>query len=244
MPSDSCTYSTAILILWPTIWLNFNIHCCCAAFGGPLRKLAITPPILRAIRTVLDLTMSFDATFWAACLVAFYSFFRKANLLPQSKEKFDDRLHLRRNDFSLFTWGAVMTVRWNKTIQFRQRTLLIPLPRVHSSPLCPLTALLHAFHHTRNADPYGPAFTYSEGSMLLPLTYNKFQSKLKMTLRSAGIDTDKYSGHSFRRGGATYAMRCGIPVELTKAQGDWKSNAYERYLDNAVSLVAKHVIND
>lgn len=79
-------------------------------------KLPITPTILRAILTVLDLTLSSDATFWA-----------EANLLPQSKEKFDDRLHKRRNDFSLFTCGAVMIVLWNKTIQFRQRRLLIPL---------------------------------------------------------------------------------------------------------------------
>lgn len=65
-----------------------------------------------------------------------------------------------------------------------------------------------------------------------------------MSPRSAGIDTEKYSGHSLRRGGATHAMRC-------EAQSDWKSNAYERYLDNAfsdrfkaVSIAAKHVSND
>lgn len=129
-------------------------------------KLPITPTIFRAIRTVLDLTLSFDVTFWA-----------EANLLVQSKEKFDDRLHLRRNDFSLFTCGAVMNVCWNKTIQFRQRKLLIPLPRVNSSHLCPLAALLYVFHLTKNADPFGPAFTYSEEFTLLLLTYNKFQSK-------------------------------------------------------------------
>ena len=46
-------------------------------------------------------------------------------------------------------------------------------------------------------------------------------------------------------------MHCGVPVELIKAQGDWKSNAYERYLDNAFSdrlkamaIVAKHVTSD
>ena len=44
---------------------------------------------------------------------------------------------------------------------------------------------------------------------------------------------------------------CHVLVELIKAQGDWKSNSYERYLDNvfinwlkAVVIVAKHVIND
>ena len=63
-----------------------------------------------------------------------------------------------------------------------------------------------------------------------------------------GLNVEQYAGHSFRRGGATFAMRCGVPVELIKIQGDWKSNAYERYLENsfierlkAVAIVAKHV---
>ena len=45
----------------------------------------------------LTLTDSFDATFWAACLVAFYSFFRKANVLLLSRDKFDEHSHLRRS---------------------------------------------------------------------------------------------------------------------------------------------------
>lgn len=51
-------------------------------------KLPITPTDLNEIRKQLTLTDSFDATFWAACLVAFYSFFRKANLLLLSRDKF------------------------------------------------------------------------------------------------------------------------------------------------------------
>ena len=47
-------------------------------------KLSITPAVLNEIRKQLTLTDSFDATFWAACLAAFHSFFRKANLLPPS----------------------------------------------------------------------------------------------------------------------------------------------------------------
>lgn len=211
-------------------------------------KLPITPKVLREMHKQLNLAESLDATFWAACLVAFYSFFRKANLLPHSREKFDERLQLRRTDLHPFAWGVVMFVRWNKTIQFRQRTLLIPLPRVRDSPLCPLTALRNAYTLTSEAEPYGPAFMYRQGTTLQLLTYNKFINKLKLTLRTAGFDTDQYAGHSFRRGGATFAMRCGVPVELIKVQGDWKSNAYERYIDNsfkdrikAVAIIAKEL---
>ena len=43
--------------------------------------------------------------------------------------------------------------------------------------------------------------TSSEGATVLPLTYDKFQSKLKMALRSAGIAAENYSRLSFWRGG-------------------------------------------
>ena len=165
-------------------------------------KLPITPTVLNDIRRQLTLSNSFDATFWAACLVAFYSFFRKANLLPPSRDKFDEHSHLRISDLHLFSWGVVMVVRWNKTIQFKQRTLLIPLPRENESTLCPLTALANAYDLTRDAGPYDPAFMYRHGTNLVILTYNKFLQKLQLTLSAAGLNTEHYAGHSFRRGGA------------------------------------------
>ena len=64
--------------------------------GQPTRqKLPITPHILRSIKTQLNLNLSADLTFWAACLVAFFSFFRKSNLLPPSAAGFDKNLSLK-----------------------------------------------------------------------------------------------------------------------------------------------------
>ena len=205
-------------------------------------KLPITPTVLNDIRRQLTLTNSFDATFWAACLVAFYSFFRKANQLPPLRDKFDEHSHLRRSDLHLFSWGVVMVVRWNKTIQFKQRTFFIPLSRVNEAPLCPLTALANAYDLTRDAGPYDPAFMNRQWTNLMMLTYNKFLQKLQLTLSAAGLNTENYAGHSFRRGGATFAMRCGVPEELIKLQGDSKSNAYERYLENSFQDRLKAVV--
>ena len=99
--------------------------------GQPTRqKLPITQQILRSIKTQLNLNLSADITFWAACLVAFFSFFRKSNLLPPSAAGFDKNCHLRRKDVILCSWGVVLVVRWSKTIQFRQKRLLIPLPKL------------------------------------------------------------------------------------------------------------------
>ena len=44
------------------------------------------------------------------------------------------------------------------------------------------------------------------------------------------LDPADFSGHSLRRGGATFAFQCGIPSELIKLQGDWRSDAYMLYL--------------
>ena len=51
-----------------------------------------------------------------------------------------------------------------------------------------------------------------------------------------GQQADKFMGHSFRRGGASFGLQCGLPPDLIKLQGDWNSNAYERYLQPLFGL--------
>ena len=46
-----------------------------------------------------------------------------------------------------------------------------------------------------------------------------------------GYPDKEYSGHSFRRGGATWAMHIGLPGEVIQVLGDWQSNVYQRYTD-------------
>ena len=48
---------------------------------------------------------------------------------------------------------------------------------------------------------------------------------------NSGRDPSRYSSHSFRRGGATWAFGCEVSPELIQIHGDWKSEAYKRYLD-------------
>ena len=50
---------------------------------------------------------------------------------------------------------------------------------------------------------------YRQGRKLAMLTYHKFLQKLQVILRAAGLNKERYAGHSFRRGVATFAMRCG-----------------------------------
>ena len=46
---------------------------------------------------------------------------------------------------------------------------------------------------------------------------------------SAGFKAEDYAGHSFRIGAATTAAACGVPAEVIKTLGRWKSQAYQLY---------------
>ena len=63
-----------------------------------------------------------------------------------------------------------------------------------------------------------------------------FITHLRLCLRKLGLNPSCYSGHSFRRGGASFALQCGIPAEWIRLQGDWSSDAYQRYLDPSFDL--------
>ena len=86
--------------------------------------------------------------------------------------------------------------------------------------------LINPFHNCWQV----PFFTYPSRRGWLPLTVNIFQEKLQSFLARLDLNPSDYSGHSFRHGGASFVLECGLPTEAVKAQGDWTSNAYERYI--------------
>ena len=203
---------------------------------GINQKLPITDIILRGILAVLNFGNPFDICFWAACLVAFFSFFRKTNLLIPVPHQFDPSKHLCVSDVRFSPTGAVLSARWSKTFQFKQRTLLIPLPRMAGSPFCPSAALMLCINTLPQCDNPMPLFSFPSERGIQPMTYSMFITHLHLCLRKLGLDPSLYSGHSFRRGGASFALQCGVPAEWIKLQGDWSSDAYQRYLDPSFDL--------
>lgn len=198
---------------------------------GVRKKLPITPTILLKIFSLISLGSSKDLCFWAACVVAFFSFLRKSNLFAPSLSQFDHRRHLSRDDVLFNEQGVRLRIRSTKTIQFSDRLLEIPLPRISNSPLCPSKALLLNFKQVPALASPSPAFLFFEQNKLSVLTYATFLNMLKHYLSLLGYDSHSYSGHSFRRGGASFALECGVPADLIQSQGDWKSDAYKSYLD-------------
>ena len=73
-------------------------------------------------------------------------------------------------------------------------------------------------------------------------------TKLRTCLTKCGLQGMDFGSHSFRRGGASLAFQAGLPLEIIKILGDWKSNAVLLYLTvpldiriKATNLLSQHI---
>jgi len=199
-------------------------------FGNPTsRKAPVNPQLLLQIRQFLDLKDITDVMFMAACLVMFFGTFRKFNLMCNSVGLFSSRKQFIRSDFVQLGDRSIKTVvKWSKTIQAQERSFIVKLPYLGDHPLCPVSALGSAFKLVPLPDE-APAFvTTLDGT---PMTAGQFERKFQALVAMCGYNKKDFSGHSFRRGSACWALQCGVPGEIVQQMGDWKSNAYLVYLD-------------
>lgn len=193
------------------------------------RKSPMTPAILRQIHGVINFNNALDTAIWAASLIAFYGLLRKSNLMPDSLGGFDASRQLTRSDFTFFQDRIDARIKWSKTVQYGQRIRTIPFPRIPGNPLCPVSAVMRHFELTATLRPLDPAFAVTS-SPPTPLTASVFIHYLKSVLSKLGYAESLYSSHSFRRGGASFALSCGVSQDDIRILGDWASNAYMSYL--------------
>ena len=199
------------------------------------RKLPITPEILVSMYKIIDTTDVLDIIFWAACLVGFHALLRKSNLFSPGLDKFNPANHLSRSHLHWRNWGIELEIRWSKTIQFRERKVSCPLLRT-SSILCPVWAVQNVLDKTTLASPSGPLFVYQAKGAWRPYLYCQFLRRLREVLEQVGLPATSYAAHSLRRGGASWALKCGVPGEVIQSLGDWKSDAYMNYLDVSTTV--------
>jgi hypothetical protein len=186
------------------------------------RMLPMTVNILRKMRDRLDLSCSVDSTFWAACLLAFYGMLRLSSVFPPSDKQ------STINDVQVYRWGIVITFSYSKTVQFQQRQPFISLPWGSDPTICSVHALFNAWKRAGSVTTSDPLLPLLGKKGPIALSRHVFTTTLSSLLDI--LDLSGYSGHSFRRGGATHALACGVPAEMIKAQGDWKSLSYLDYI--------------
>ena len=159
----------------------------------PASKLPITPQILLRLHSTIDFSNSLDLVFWTAALVAYFTFFRKSNLFPSSPSTFDPVRNLTRQDVQIIQSFALITVNRTKTIQFQERRLTIPIPRIPNSPLCPVSALERYYQSVPvSAAVRHPLSTYVQCGTLHSMTYPKFIQTLRLKWAALGLQPGLY----------------------------------------------------
>lgn len=195
---------------------------------SPNQRLPISPSILIAICDLCDMQGPIGLVAKCAYLTAFFTFIRQSNIVPSSHSLFDHTKHAARGDLFFSPPGAVLLIKWSKTLQTGQHTLL-PIPAINRHRHCPVAAFKQLFRaHPLN--PNQPLFPMPDVSPPRSITVSMLRDILNINLKILGINPTQYSLHSFRRGGATTAYQAGADYAHIKRHGTWRSNVFWDYI--------------
>ena len=207
-------------------------------FKGLKRKLAkptkqalpITPEMLVLMYQHVDINQARDLAHWTSFVFALRLLYRKSSIAPVSLTKFEPRTGLSRDKARIEDNVVLVYQNHSKTNQFMSTTRVIPL--LPSS----VRALDPVFHysmlvHEHVVPPNYPAFSFIEAGVIRCVTHRSFTEYLRYLLVCIGVDPSKWSGHSFRRGGASLLYRLGSDPLTIQACGDWASDTFLHYIE-------------
>ena len=167
--------------------------------------------------------------FWLAAGVLFVP--EESNLVPESTTGFNVKEQLSRGDVQFRDKLILVDIKWSKTLQYRQRELLLPLLSAKNKQVCPVFWMKFIFGRFP-APNHAPLLSYPKNGKMVPVTYDQLGSKLKEWVKKAGYASDEgFTLHGLRRGGTNHAMTTGMSGEEIRLMGDWASDAYMTYLD-------------
>ena len=194
-------------------------------------RLPILPHTLKKLIGVIESVERDPYTiimFKAIYLLMFYAFLRISEIAVPNRSKLTDVLKL--NDIKLFASNGRLTSMSVKFSNFKHHSgkpITIKI-RARNSPLCPVAALAN-YLHVRGNTP-GPLFRTSRNT---PLTTYAFSKTFKATLNHSNLDPTLYKAHSFRIGAATSCAQKGVPFDVIRRLGRWKSDAFIHYIRTA-----------
>ena len=213
---------------------------------APSRAPHVTPELLREVIKCATYSPR-DLVFSCAFLFAFFLFARISNLAPASVSSFNPSQQLCRGDIAVTRFGLSVLFKWSKTNQTGSKLLKVPLLYTSDPHLCPVRAYLRMCSRLPVTTSAPAFFTGSRAGSYIVITKSQFVSVFRNRLARMGVhDPSRFRGHSFRRGGATWAFHTGVPGELIQIFGDWVSDAYKCYLefsDDAKLRVAREMVS-
>jgi hypothetical protein len=191
----------------------------------------------------LSRTSGLDICIRAICLLSFFGQLRCGEILPPSQDlnKFDPHRHATFANISESTAenGACnLHLPWSKTQKNRGDDVWIPR---QEAPLDPIHALhKHYIKNKLRIDHPIAAYRDNHGN-ITTLTRSKFIQRINEILKAKNKRYSRISGHCFRIGGTTFYLVSGVPPDMVKKFGRWRSQAFLEYWRCLDYLGAIHI---
>ena len=166
-----------------------------------------------------------------AAALAFCGLLRASNLAPKSLLKFTRLMHLTMDNIKDIATGLLIDIPWTKTNQARDLPLRIFIPQTGGVG-CPLLLFRRYRERWAGQDAALPLLKWSKGR---PATASELRAALNQVHTAVGMDP-RTGLHAYRRGGAQHYFIMGVPFQVIKRLGTWKSDNILRYLQDAVPL--------
>jgi len=198
---------------------------------GEGRAIPITLPVLERILATLDQYPTIAGgrrnadNCATAFAMAFAGFLRMGEFTYTS---FDRMFDLRRGSVDFVLSSVRLSA--SKTDPFR-KGVAVTLPTMKRSSTNPLDRIRRLVRDYPKP-PEAPLFDLGEGT---PFARKDVEKVLQKALTRAGYDSEGYTGHSFRRGAATWASSLGFSDVDIMEMGRWSSTAWTRYVERDIS---------
>ena len=203
-------------------------------------RLPLTLPILArllsALKSLSGVSDRDRTSFAAAYATAYVGAFRSGELTYNSGE-FDPVFNCTRGDFQDKGSFAIIRLPSSKTDPFRKGVNIV-VPSAPAGALVNPLGLLRTHVVLNPGTASSPLFARAGR---YPSAFPKawFVDILRRSIASSGLDEKHFSGHSFRRGLATWAkLSSGLGDDDIRLLGRWSSSAVRLYQDSTPQQVA------
>lgn len=187
------------------------------------QKDAVFPSDLLAMSKMVDSRNFTQISTWIGIIFLYRTMLRKCHIFA---DEFNDHL-LIRSDIEFTDYGMTVRVSSSKTIQYKERSLLLPVCQ-GGGKLC-IVSLLKWYMHQYPTTSNCPILSCFKDGELVKVNYSKALTLLKDWGKRANVGKN-LGMHSMRRGAATLMSLGGMPLEDIKDRGDWKTDVFYKYI--------------
>ena len=206
-------------------------------FAAPIqRKEPFSLPLLRRLVNSLSPWSSLeDAQLTFYVVIAFFGLFR-----------YSDMKQLRVKDFANNGQNLLVTLPCSKTDKFRAGANVYLSANTDEPLLCPVATSNRYFVKLAAAGCDKASLVLMSLSKPGKLTSaSSLTRRLRTALQPLVADTNDFTLHSFRSGGATAAAKANVPRSLIATHGRWQSDCVNNYikLDDATRYSVSRAIS-